>query len=218
MKQLFIITFCLLALASCNHKPDTTDSLAVRMDLYDEEAFIHPADFRFTEYTDKEWAQVYTAYIHDSLKDLSIHKYYTLCYIDEDDVPELCLRGRNFGEWSLMLTQHEGKVRTQYYGINPEYIEHTGLIKSCIYNLDRTLRTYIYKIEEDAFMEILETEAECVHNSENPFEQWDYFVYSINGKVVDTLYGMEYDEWSCPQLNEAYRQAYELKGTSREVF
>jgi hypothetical protein len=40
----------------------------------------------------------------------------------------------------------------------------------------------------------------------------------INGKVVDTLYGMEYDEWSCPQLNEAYRQAYESKGTSREVF
>ena len=52
----------------------------------------------------------------------------------------------------------------------------------------------------------------------NPFEQWEYFVYSINDKVVDTLYGMECDERSCPKLNLAYNLVYGFRGTSRDVF
>ena len=218
MKQILTISLCIIALAACNRKPDTNDSTAVRMDPYDEDAYIHPEDFCFTEHSDEEWAKLYTEYVHDSLKGVSLNKKYSLCYIDDDDIPELCFYSMSLGEWSLILTQYEGKVSCQAFGRSPGYIERTGWIESSFYDLDRTMRVYVYELQDGVFTEILSTMADCGGNLGNPFEQWEYFVYYINGKVVDTLYGMEYDEWSCPQLNEAYRQAYELKGTSREVF
>lgn len=208
---LFAISLCVLVFVSC-------DSYTNRMDPYDKEAYIHPEDFRFIEHSDEEWAKLYTEYVHDSLKDVSLNKNYSLCYIDDDDIPELCFYSMSLGEWSLILTQYEGKVSCQAFGRSPGYIERTGLIESSFYDLDRTMRVYIYKLQNGVFTEILSTEADCGGNMGNPFEQWEYFIYSINGKIIDTLYGMEYDEWSCPQLNEAYRQAYESKGTSREIF
>ncbi len=218
MKQILTISLCIIALAACNRKPDTNDSTAVRMDPYDEDAYIHPEDFRFAEHSDEEWAKLYTEYVHDSLKGVSLNKNYSLCYIDDDDIPELCFYSMSLGEWSLILTQYEGEVSCQAFGRSPEYIERTGLIESIFYDLDRTMRVYVYELQDGVFTEILSTMADCGGNLGNPFEQWEYFVYYINDKIIDTLYGMEYDEWSCPQLNEAYRQAYESKGTSREVF
>jgi hypothetical protein len=221
MKQILTISLCILALAACNWKADTTDttdSLSVRMDPYDEDAYIHPEDFRFIDHSDEEWAKLYTEYVHDSLKGVSLNKNYSLCYIDDDDIPELCFYSMSLGEWSLILTQYEGKVSCQAFGIHPEYIERTGLIRSSIYDLDRTLWEYIYKLQDGVFTEILSTVADCGGNLGNPFEQWEYFVYYINDKVVDTLYGMECDERSCPKLNIVYNLVYGFRGTSRDVF
>lgn len=217
MKQSLFLMLCLLALASCNRKPDIVNSPAVRMDPLDDGAFIGAEDFRFYEHSDEEWAKLYTEYVHDSLE-MSINKIYSLCYIDDDDIPELCLYSRSLGEWSLILTQYEGKVTCCAFGIHPEYIERTGLIKSDFYDFDRTLQVYIYKLQNGEFTEILKTKADCGGNLGNPFEQWEYFVYSINDKVVDTLYGMEHDERSCPKLNLAYNLVYGFRGTSRDVF
>lgn len=215
MKPVIVFAVCILCLIACKHQPDSIDNCSDSMDVFGEDAIIDSKDFRIADHHE-EWATLYNNYVHDSLEEGFVSKRYALCYIDDDSIPELCLNGMSFGEWSLILTQHAGIVSAQYCGIDPEYIEHTGLIKSSIHYLDRTLLTYIYKLQNGVFEEILSTEAKCIYHSYNPFEKWDGFIYKVNEKVVDTLYGMKYDEWSCPQLNDAYKQAYESKGVSKK--
>jgi len=218
VKQLIPIILCFLVFAFCNRKQEKIDAINDSVFPLKNEVFVKPSDFCLQEHIDENWAKLYTDYIHDSLEDVSISNNYALCFIDNDTIPELCFYGRSFGEWSLILTQHKGEVTAQYCDESPEYIERTGMIKSSIYSLDRTLRTYIYKLQDGVFTEVLETEAKCHYSSENPFEQWNYFVYSINGTVIDTLYGMDYDEWSCIPLTNSIKKAYDIKGTSKNVF
>ena len=45
-----------------------------------------------------------------------------------------------------------------------------------------------------------------------------YFVYKINDQVIDTLYGEDVNEESCPQMNKAIKQAYPTKGNSRALY
>jgi hypothetical protein len=61
-----------------------------------------------SEYMHSDWMRVYADYILDS-----IHRNYqrfAICYIDNDDIPELCLYGLGFGDGAIILSQQNGVV------------------------------------------------------------------------------------------------------------
>lgn len=76
----------------------------------------------------------------------------------------------------------------------------------------------MYGLHKGRFFKIIETEAKCCYDSENPYEQWDYFVYRINNKVVDTIYGKKSGENSCIRINDAIDTAFTSKGKSRGLY
>ena len=157
-----------------------------------------------------KWMSYYTSYINDNI-DTSAYTKTFLCYIDDDDIPELCLFGTCFGEGAIILSQYKGDVSEYISYWSPHYIERSGLIDNG-YAHHGSYGDHIIQLKNGIFKEILHTEA-IWHDGTPP-----YFVYTINEQVIDTLYGADKDEDSCPQINEAFNQAYYSKGKSLDIY
>ena len=214
MKQLFIIVLCVLALAACDMRQGPFDSEDANLNRIVKEFFPK-------EYSDSEWVKTYARFILDSLDAATAIENSSLCHIDDDDIPELCLYWIAIGEGSLILTQHNGVVDAIGFGkgISPEYIERTGLIKVSCHHLDRSLDQYIYKLSNGRFEQILKTEAvwfsgDVIHPLDHP----DSIVYSINGKVVETIRDENATEQSCQKIGDAIYEAFYSEGKSQGVF
>lgn len=157
-----------------------------------------------------KWMNYYTSYINENI-DTSAYTKSFLCYIDDDDIPELCLFGTCFGEGAIILSQYKGDVSEYISYWSPHYIERSGLIDNG-YAHHGSYGDHIIQLKNGIFKEILHTEA-IWHDGTPP-----YFVYIINEQVVDTLYGADKDEDSCPQIIEAVNQAYFSKGKSLDIY
>ena len=150
----------------------------------------------------------YEKYINENI-DTYAYSRQNLCYIDNDSIPEFCLMGQCDAEGTIILSQHNGKVTRRDCNIYPYYIEHSGLINDG-YVHNGHYDNQIIKLQNGTFIDVLLTQATWSYDQ-------PYFVYSINHQVVDTLYGDEVSEESCPIINEVLHQTYYSKGKSRAV-
>jgi len=202
MKKLIIIAFCALLLAACNNH----HNVSAGDDALEEELTYVKRDTIVIK-------DNYAAYINENI-DTSVYQKCCICYIDNDTIPELCLFGCCFADGAIILSQHNGVVTRRDCNWSPHYIERSGLIDdgyahSGIYG-DRIIRLKDGVFEELLCAEAVWHEGEAGHPA--------YFVYTINGKVVDTRYGEEVNEESCPKMNDAIKQAYSSKGTSKSIY
>ena len=191
MKQMFILGFCIFILAACNNKSNSDTG----------------AD------TDTDWIKGYATYINDNV-DTSVYKKYSVCYIDDDEIPELCLFGSCFADGAIILTQNNGKVTQRGCNSSPYYIERSGLIDNG-YAHNGLYGDQILQLKDGAFEDKLCAEA-VWHEGDS--KRPAYFVYKINDQVIDTLYGEDVNEESCPQMNDAIKQAYSSKGNSKALY
>jgi len=221
--------FVLFTLVSCNSRPtsnDTTDNCADSIEKeigieYGDSATIKvldtmpelkDSDTIPKEYLCTDWIRVYSKYIIDSI-DTSRYREFSICYIDNDSVPEIGLHGRCFADGTIVLTQQNGVVSSirGYMGVH--YIEKSGLI----YNGCARHGTYaeeIIQLINGSFKILLCTEA--IWNGK--YESQSGFTYYINDKVIDSLVGNDINEESCTQINNALQQAYHSKGESCLVY
>lgn len=184
MKRTIIFALCLLTFVACNTNNDPV----------------------------VDWKKNYEAYVHDNI-DTASYQRQIECYIDNDDVPELCLFGESYADGAIILTQYKGKVVKLDCYWSPEYIERSGLINNS-YGHMGTSGTEIIKLDHGVFEEILHTEA-VWHEGDS--DQAPYFVYTINEQVVDTLYGEDVTEESCSRINDTIEKVYYSKGTSKSL-
>lgn len=197
MKQMFVLGFCIFILAACNNISNSDTGADTNTDT--------------GTYTD--WIKGYATYINDNV-DTSVYKKYSLCYIDDDDTPELCLFGSCFADGAIILSQFNGKVTQRGCNSYPYYIERSGLIDNG-YAHNGLYGDQILQLKDGAFEDILCAEA-VWHEGDS--KRPAYFVYKINDQVIDTLYGEDVNEESCPQMNDAIKQAYSSKGNSKALY
>ena len=150
----------------------------------------------------------YEKYIKENI-DTSAYFRHNLCYIDDDSIPELCLMSQCDAEGTIILSQHNGKVTQRDCNIYPYYIERSGLINDG-YVHHGHYDNQIVKLQDGTFTDVLLTQATWSYDHR-------YFVYSVNNQIIDTLYGDEVNEESCPIINEVLHQTYYSKGKSRGV-
>ena len=58
------------------------------------------------EYIDADWMSTYASYFLDSMKDPYKYVVFSVCYIDNDDIPEICLGQECRSGEVVFLTQH----------------------------------------------------------------------------------------------------------------
>lgn len=202
MKELIITAFCFFLLAACDNHHNANAG-------YDtlEEKVTHVK--RDTIVINDSYA----AYINENI-DTSVYQKCCICYIDNDTIPELCLFGSCFADGAIILSQYNGVVTRRDCNWSPQYIERSGLIDDS-YAHSGLYGDRIVRLKGGLFEEILCTEAVW---HEGDIDHPAYFVYTMNGKVVDTLYGEEVNEKRRTKVNDAIKQAYSSKGTSKPIF
>ena len=202
MKELIIIAFCALLLAAC----DNNHNVNAGGDTLEEEVTNVKRDTIVIN-------DNYAAYIDESI-DTSVYQKCCICYINDDTIPELCLFGSCFADGTIILSQHNGVISRRDCNWSPQYIERSGLIDDG-YAHSGLYGDKIIRLKDGAFEEVLCTEA-VWHRGDT--DHPSFFVYTINGKVVDTLYGEDVNEESCTKMNDAIKQAYSSKGTSMPIY
>lgn len=188
---MFVLGFCIFILAACNNKSNSDTG----------------AD------TDTDWSKRYATYINDNV-DTTVYKKYSVCYIDDDDIPELCLFGSCFADGAIILSQFNGKVTQRGCNSSPYYIERSGLIDNG-YAHNGLYGDQILQLKDGAFEDKLCAEA-VWHEGDSKHPA--YFFYKINDQVIDTIYGEDVNEESCQQMNDAIKQAYSSKGNSKALY
>ena len=202
MKNMIVSLFCLFLLAAC----DNHHNANARVDALEEEvAHVNRDTIVIND--------IYAAYINENI-DTSVYQKCSVCYIDNDTIPELCLFGSCFADGAIILSQHNGVVTRRDCNWSPHYIEQSGLIDDG-YAHSGLYGDKIIRLKDGMFEEILCTEA-IWHEGDT--DHPSFFVYMINGKVVDTIYGEEVNEGSCPKMNDAIKQVYSSKGASKPIF
>ncbi len=166
-----------------------------------------------SEYMHSDWMRVYADYILDS-----IHRNYqsfAICYIDNDDIPELCLYGLGFGDGAIILSQQNGVVSHYRSYWSPQYIERKGFIDDG-YSYGGTGGDNIIKLENGEFKVVLRTKMIWKSEYKKDGEDYDnqYFVYFINDNIVDLIFGKDADYDSCKILEDAIKKEYSSKGSS----
>ncbi len=202
MKKLIIIVFCALLLAAC----DNQHSVSAGGDTIEDEVTQVKRDMIVIK-------DNYAAYINENI-DTSVYQKCSICFIDNDTIPELCLIGSCFADGAIILSLNNGVVTRRDCNWSPHYIERSGLIDDS-YAHSGIYGDKIIRLKDGMFEELLCAEA-VWHEGEASHPA--YFVYTINGRVVDTLYGEEVNEESCPKMNDAIKQEYSSKGTSKPIF
>ena len=161
-----------------------------------------------SEYMHSDWMRVYADYILDS-----IHRNYqsfAICYIDNDDTPELCLYGLSYGDGAVILSQHNGVVSHYRSYWSPQYIERKGFIDDG-YSYGGTGGDNIVKLENGEFQVVLQTKS-VFHYGSDTCDQ--YFEYWINDELVDKIFGKNADYGSSKILEDAIKKEYSSKGSS----
>ena len=215
--NLFVVIVMIFALVSCqngNPNMQNKDTKDYNVDCLKEEAGSECGDLATIKtlpekYTNSEWIKIYSKYILDNI-DTSVYQKFAVCYIDDDEIPELCLYGRCFADGAMILSQHKGIVRQYGSYWSPQYIERSGLIDNG-YAHSGMYGDFIVKLEKGDFKVLLHTEAVWHETNEQ------YFVYSINERIVDTIHGEKANEGSCPAINNAIQRLYSSKGNSQLI-
>ena len=161
-----------------------------------------------SEYINSDWMRVYADYILDS-----IHRNYqsfAICYIDNDDIPELCLYGLGFGDGAIILSQQNGVVSHYRSYWSPQYIERKGFIDDG-YSYGGTGVDNIVKLVNGEFQVVLQTQS-VFHYGTDTCDQ--YFEYWINDELVDKIFGKNADYGSSKILEDAIKKKYSSKGSS----
>lgn len=231
IKVLLIGIFLSLTMLSCNeqtsqNKIDTTDncldSIGIvnqkRKNILDTCADCpeQNIDTIPIEYLNPDWMRVYADYICDS-----IHRNYqsfAICYIDNDDIPELCLYGLSFGDGAIILSQQNGVVSQYRSYWSPQYIERKGLIDDG-YAHTGTGGDNIIKLENGEFKVVLRTKMIWKSEYKKDGEDYDnqYFVYFINDNIVDLIFGKDADYDSSKVVEDAIKREYSSHGTSKHI-
>lgn len=215
----FIISVILsLSLLSCNERTNhnensTTDNRTDNIEVVnrnenDEQDLCADCtelqDTIPSEYLHSDWMRVYADYIHDS-----IHRNYqsfAICYIDNDDIPELCLYGLGFGDGAII----NGVVSHYRSYWSPQYIERKGFIDDG-YSYGGTGGDNIVKLENGEFQVVLQTQS-VFHYGSDTCDQ--YFEYWINDELVDKILGKDADYGSSKILEDVIKKKYSSKGSS----
>lgn len=227
---LLIGTFLPFALLSCNERTinnenNTTDNRADSIKVVSQNKDdIHDLCADCTELTDtipseymhSDWMRVYAEYILDS-----IHRNYqrfAICYIDNDDIPELCLYGLGFGDGAIILSQQNGVVSHYRSYWSPQYIERKGFIDDG-YSYGGTGGDNIVKLENGEFKVVLRTKMIWKSEYKKDGEDYDnqYFVYFINDNIVDLIFGKDADYDSSKVVEDAIKREYSSHGTSKHI-
>ena len=155
----------------------------------------------------QDWQHVYFNYIKQNI-DTSAYKTFTLCYVDNDTIPEVCLMGSCYADGAIILSQFNDTVSALECFWSPQYIERKGLICDG-YAHGGTYGNNIYSLQNGIFHTIVETIA--VWNM-----QEDSFLFYLNGKVVDSIHGNNVEDSSIV-IQEQLNQVYYSKGESKSV-
>lgn len=215
-----VLAFTLLSCSSQNEK-NSTDSIGTTNDDKSEATdfcddcnkkpvheYRNALDTIPSEYINSDWMRVYADYICDS-----IHRNYqsfAICYIDNDDIPELCLYGLSFGDGAIILSQQNGVVSHYRSYWSPQYIERKGFIDDG-YSYGGTGGDNIVKLENGEFQVVLQTQS-VFHYGTDTCDQ--YFEYWINDELVDKIFGKNADYGSSKILEDAIKKEYSSKGSS----
>ena len=151
-----------------------------------------------------DWRHVYFDYIKQNI-DTSAYKSYTLCYVDDDKIPEVCLIGSCYADGVIILSQFNGVVSALKCYRSPQYIERKGLICDG-YAHGGTYGNNIYSLQYGTFQTIVETKA--VWNWQ------DSFLFYLNGEVVDSIHGNNVEDSSIV-IQEQLHKVYYSKGESK---
>ena len=172
------------------------------------------------EYIDADWMSAYASYFLDSMKDPYKYVVFSVCYIDNDDIPEICLGQECRSGEVVFLTQHNGVVYSDCYNSwsnFSQYIEKKGLIRNSLVG-GNTCGDIIVKLDNGNFQWLLDIES-AFYSS--PFESYSIQEVCDNRtgkKDVDTLYGEDAFIKRGKLINDAIEREYSSKGISREVF
>ena len=227
IRTLLISTLLSLALLSCNERTshnenNTTDNRADSIKVVSQNKDdIHDLCADCTELTDTipseymhfEWMRVYAEYILDSID--RNYQRFVICYIDNDDTPELCLYGLSYGDGAVILSQHNGIVSQYRSYWSPQYIEREALIDDG-YAHGGTGGDNIIKLENGEFKVVLRTKMIWKSEYKKDGEDYDnqYFVYFINDNIVDLIFGKDADYDSSKVVEDAIKKEYSSKGSS----
>lgn len=154
----------------------------------------------------QDWRHVYFDYIKQNI-DTSAYKTFTLCYLDNDTIPEVCLMGSCYADGAILLSQYNGVVSALKCYWSPQYIERKGLISDG-YAHSGTYGNNIYSLQYGTFQTIVETKA--VWNWQ------DSFIFYLNDEVVDSIHGNNVED-SCIVIQEQLNNVYYSKGESKSI-
>ncbi len=215
-----VLAFALFSCSSQNEK-NSTDSIGTTKDDKSEATnfcadcnkkpvheYRNALDTIPSEYINSDWMRVYADYILDS-----IHRNYqsfAICYIDNDDIPELCLYGLGFGDGAIILSQQNGVVSHYRSYWSPQYIERKGFIDDG-YSYGGTGGDNIVKLVNGEFQVVLQTQS-VFHYGTDTCDQ--YFEYWINDELVDKIFGKNADYGSSKILEDVIKNKYSSKGSS----
>lgn len=152
----------------------------------------------------QDWQHVYFDYIKQNI-DTSAYKSFTLCYVDDDKIPEVCLIGSCYADGVIILSQFNGVVSALKCYRSPQYIERKGLICDG-YAHGGTYGSDVYSLQNGTFHTIVETKT--VWNWQ------DSFLFYLNGEVVDSIHGNNVEDSSIV-IQEQLNQVYYSKGESK---
>ena len=153
-----------------------------------------------------DWRYEYFDYIKQNI-DTFAYKTFTLCYVDNDTIPEVCLIGSCYADGAILLSQYNGVVSALECYWSPQYIEKKGLICDG-YAHGGTYGNNIYSLQYGTFQTIVETKA--VWNWQ------DSFLFYLNGEVVDSIHGNNVED-SCIVIQEQLNNVYYSKGESKSI-
>lgn len=149
MKRLFAITLCILALTSCNHKPDTSDDVSPK-----EVCIWENGDWT------TDWMQLYVDYargydkFYTDKRVMDIWHRWTLAYVDNDTIPEMVFLCAGEAYGNPVLTIHNGQVvEWNSWRCAAAYIPKSGLIE----NDNGSMGTYwhrVFRLKEGTFTEL----------------------------------------------------------------
>ncbi|MBQ6277902.1 MAG: hypothetical protein IJK62_14495 [Bacteroidales bacterium] len=204
---------------SCIEEKHSEDQSAAMSEMTSDQEMLMIRENKCTEqhlYPDFIWMETYSKYIHDSI-DAQAYKSYTLCYVDNDTIPELYIMGTSYADGTLILSQHKEKCSCLKCHWSPYYIERSGLINDG-WAHSGSFGNCIYALTNDGFQKLITTEAIWYDNDVATTTD-DYFVFWIDGVTIDTIQGNNEDDAynKCKKVKRELDKLYYSHGESKWV-
>jgi len=203
------------------NKIDTTNCAeCLKYELKYPEYYPGVSDSLPNEYIDADWMSTYASYFLDSMKDPYKYVVFSVCYIDNDDIPEICLGQECRSGEVVFLTQHNGVVYSDCYNSwsnFSQYIEKKGLIRNSVIG-GNTCGDIIVKLENGNFQYLLYIESGFYSSPIESYSIQEVHDNRTNKIVADTLYGKDAFIKRGKLINDAIEREYSSKGTSIAIF